>query len=117
MPKTSVQNTLTDAAKIVQVWTANPTFAMGDITRAQFEAAMSRADAADNAVDAKRVELTALMDARDDAALAVSKLTVRARSAIKGVFGPDSAQYDQAGGTRDSERKASTPAAKPPKPA
>ena len=31
-----------------------------------------------------------------------------ALSAIRGIFGPDSAEYDQAGGTRTSDRKAPT---------
>jgi len=38
-------------------------------------------------------------------------LVTRARSGIRSVFGPDSTQYEQAGGTRTSERK--TPTRKP----
>ena len=37
-----------------------------------------------------------------------SQLTTRARSGIRGFFGPDSDEYEQAGGTRTSERKKPT---------
>ena len=35
----------------------------------------------------------------------VGELIVRARSGFKSVYGPDSTQYQQAGGTRKSDRK------------
>jgi hypothetical protein len=46
-----------------------------------------------------------LLDQRDDAAVVLNGYNTRALSAIRGIFGPDSAEYDQAGGTRTSERK------------
>ena len=35
----------------------------------------------------------------------INVTVTRIRSAMRGVFGPDSTQYEQAGGTRRSERK------------
>jgi hypothetical protein len=41
----------------------------------------------------------------DEAAAKRRELTTRALSGIRGYFGPDSDEYEQAGGTRTSERK------------
>ena len=56
-------------------------------------------------IETLRNQLTKLVDEKDDAAAGLSDLNTRALSAIRGIFGPDSAQYDQAGGVRTSERK------------
>ena len=56
-------------------------------------------------IDEVRHQLSGLIDHRDDAALTLSAYNTRALSAIRGIFGPDSTEYDQAGGTRSSERK------------
>ena len=47
----------------------------------------------------------------------LSGYNTRALSAIRSIFGPDSAEYDQAGGTRSSKRKTPTRNKKPAKPA
>ena len=46
-----------------------------------------------------------LFNEREAQANAVSELIVRARSGFKSVYGLDSTQYEQAGGTRKSDRK------------
>ena len=56
-------------------------------------------------IEELRSQLNGLLNNRDDAALELSGYNTRALSAIRGIFGPDSAEYDQAGGTRSSERK------------
>ncbi len=99
---------LAEAQKIVDTWTANPTFALGMTKLVDFQAAMTALREADAVVETKRTELTGLIDGRDDKALALNDLVTRARSGIKATFGADSAQYDQAGGTRQSERKSPT---------
>jgi hypothetical protein len=53
----------------------------------------------------KKLELTALINEREAQASTVQELIVRARSGFKSVYGPDSTQYEQAGGTRKSDRK------------
>ncbi|MBP9900748.1 MAG: hypothetical protein V9H26_28695 [Verrucomicrobiota bacterium] len=62
-------------------------------------------------IEDARHELDGLLDNRDDAAAALNGYNTRALSAIRGIFGPESSEYDQAGGTRNSERK--TPTRKP----
>jgi hypothetical protein len=96
---------LADAGQILNVWTANPDFKLGDMTLAKFKTATEELQEADNAVEAKRTELTGLINARDTQAAELGEWVTRARSGFRAVYGPDSTQYEQAGGTRSSERK------------
>lgn len=103
--KVQVDKVLPDAACIINVWTANPEFALGDMTLEKFKAATEAVQTASNTVDAKRTELTGLINARDTQAAELAEWVTRARSGFRAVYGPDSTQYEQAGGTRTSERK------------
>jgi hypothetical protein len=64
-------------------------------------------------VDAARIHLTRLVDELNDQAGGINGVVTRARSGMRAFYGPDSAQYEQVGGTRQSERKPSK--AKQPK--
>jgi hypothetical protein len=108
--KVSSGNVVEDAEKIIGVWQANPAFSIMSITLDEFKAATDDIRSRDAAIKARRQELTGLVDERDDKALTLSEWVSRALSGIRSNFGPDSAQYEQAGGTRKSERK--TPAAR-----
>ncbi len=55
-----------------------------------------------NALNAER---TRLVNAKADQAGGLSDYLVQVRSAVKGVFGANSSEYDMVGGTRTSERK------------
>ncbi len=103
--KVSVDGVLADATSITNAWTANPDFTLGDITLAKFKAAFNGLDTANAAVETQRTELTGLINDRDDQAVALNELVTRARSGFRAIYGPDSTQYEQAGGTRTSERK------------
>lgn len=101
----TIGSVIAEGAKIVDVWTANPTFTLGPVTLEIFKAQMTELQAATAAVESKRTELTGLINARDGKSGNVSELVTRARSGIRAAFGPDSTEYEQAGGTRRSERK------------
>ena len=101
-------NLLENAQKVLDTWSINPTFALGETTLIEFRAALTAWQQAESAVESKRTELTGLMDARDDRAKALNDLVTRARSGFRAIYGADSAQYEQAGGTRRSERKRPT---------
>jgi hypothetical protein len=105
---------LADANRIIDTWSANADFKLGTVTLESFIAARDAAAAADATVESKRTELSGLMNDRDDKATALHDLVTRARSGFRAAYGPDSSQYEQAGGTRASERK---PAIRRPKPA
>ena len=108
--KVSSGNAVEDADKIIGVWQANPAFSIMGITLDEFKAATDDIRSRDATIKARRQELTGLVDERDDKALSLSDWVTRALSGIRSNFGPNSAQYEQAGGTRKSERK--TPAAR-----
>jgi hypothetical protein len=119
--KPSADKALTDAAGIEKVWAANPTTTLGSdtdpnnpkVTLADYQAAKAKVEDLIQQIEDARSALTKLVDDKDDAAGVLSGLNTRALSAIRGIFGPDSAQYDQAGGVRTSERKRPVRKAKP----
>ena len=107
--KVSSTNVVEDADKIIGVWKANPTFSIMGITQADFVAATDDIRNRNTAIADMQRELTGLIDRRDDKALALSEWVTRALSGVRSNFGPDSAEYEQAGGTRKSERKKPKP--------
>ena len=94
-----------DAAQIVKVWEANSDFKMKDITLDDFKAAEGNLAKVLAEIAKKEDELTGLRNDRDDQTAELNELCTRARSGIRGFYGPDSTQYEQVGGTRASERK------------
>jgi hypothetical protein len=105
MPKQAANSALVAANKVEDVWSKNTQFTMKDVTLVEFKAAIAACETGDDAVEAKRRELTALINQRDVANATLKTITSRALSGIRGFFGPDSDEYELAGGTRTSERK------------
>ena len=107
----SLDNLLAEAEQIARVWADNPSFSLGDITLAQFQTKIAELRNARGKAEALRTQLTAIVNEanarRDD----LAELVSRARSGFRAQYGPDSTQYEQAGGTRASDRK--RPARKP----
>ncbi|WPD21112.1 MAG: hypothetical protein SD837_12980 [Candidatus Electrothrix scaldis] len=56
-------------------------------------------------LDSVNVERTRLVDVKGERAGDLNDHMVQVRSAVKGIFGGNSAEYDMVGGTRTSERK------------
>lgn len=113
MPTRSTNDVLTDANRIVDTWNANTDFTLGSITLAKFTEARDALAAADAEVESKRTELAALLNARDERHAVMQDLVTRMRAGFKAVYGPDSTQYEQAGGTRRSERASNSRKVKP----
>jgi len=91
---------------VIGVWEENPNFSMGpDVTIEKLKATRVQLDACVIDVQATNRALTKQIDDRDDCANLGNEYVVRARKAIQGYFGPDSTQYAQVGGTRQSDRK------------
>ena len=103
--KTQIAKLQQDGGNICKVWTGNADFKMGDVTLVKFNSACDQLREAHDDVVAKKLELTALINDRQTLATTVRELIVRARSGFKSVYGLDSTQYQQAGGTRKSDRK------------
>ena len=107
--KVSPDLVLSDSTGIEKVWKANPTMTLGKddqkVTIADYQGVKQDLTDRNAAIEELRHQLNGLLDQRDDVAVKLSGYNTRARSAIRGIFGPDSAEYDQAGGTRSGERK------------
>jgi hypothetical protein len=110
---TNTTTALSDAVKIEKVWGKNASMTLGSetdpknpkVTHADFLKAKKDVEDADAEIDELRLQIDGLLNERNDGAKVLSDLNTRALSAIRGIFGPDSTEYEQAGGTRSSERK------------
>jgi hypothetical protein len=101
----SVDRAVTEAERLTQVWGDNPKFSMGDMTLEKLKAETDKLRNLRKSRDELRVQLSKLVDDTKDQLRLIDSLNTRGRSGMKAIFGPDSAQYAQVGGTRQSERK------------
>lgn len=99
------ETVLAEAAKIISTWKENTDFTLGTTTLADFEAQSAQLVAMDKAIDELRVHMTGLVEKRDKVSVILHDDCVRGRAGFKAVYGNDSHQYKQAGGTPKSERK------------
>jgi hypothetical protein len=104
----NVKATLQDASAVKAVWQMLPDFKLGSISLNDFIGVHDAADLLQKEYVTKDVELTGVRGNRDDKVRQLGELVTRFRSSIRGAYGPDSALYEQAGGTRASARKAPT---------
>lgn len=111
--KYSAAKVLPEADKVSATWSENPEFKLGTLTLVDFNKAKDDATAADAKAEATKVELSGQMNDRDDKVKYLQDLVTRARAGFKASYGSDSTQYEQAGGTRASERKSPTRKPKP----
>ncbi|MDQ1522100.1 MAG: hypothetical protein QOG00_1122 [Pyrinomonadaceae bacterium] len=105
---------LADGEQIARVWTENPTFSLGDITLTKLQTKIKDLRAKRDEAETLRTQLTALSNDLNAQTAELSGIVTRARSGFRAVYGPDSTQYEQAGGTRASERKRPSKKKTPP---
>ena len=86
-----------EAQKVGAVWSKNTQFTLRAVTLKQFKAAMEARQIGDEEVEARRRELTALINQWNAANRTLKKMTTQAHGGIRGFFGPDSDEYEQAG--------------------
>ena len=96
---------LKDAAVVRSLWQSLPGFKAGNTSFKDFLAALDAADALARQYASRDVELTGIKGKRDDRALELQDILVRFKSAIRAMYGADSAEYQQAGLTRARDRK------------
>ena len=106
MPESkTVDAVVADGQQIARVWSDNPSFALNGVTLAQFQTMLSELETSQRVTEDLRTQLTEAVNETNGRSAAVTEINTRARAGIRGFFGPDSTQYEQAGGTRRSERK------------
>ena len=101
----SLDLVIAEGEKIVRVWEANPTFTLGEITLAQLKTLLEALRTQRRQLEDLRAQVSVLINDTQAKADSVLDITTRARGGIRAVFGPDSNEYELAGGTRSSERR------------
>ena len=104
----TVDSVIADADRLAQVWSENAKFSMGDVTLDGLKVEIDKLRNLRRSRDELRVKLSKLIDDTNDQIKVVEGYNIRGRSGMKAIFGPDSAQYAQVGGTRKSDRKPNT---------
>ena len=82
-----------------------PPATFGALTPAAFGTELDKAQPLLAQVDALEAQLTDLRNQRDALYTGLWDKAKRVRSAVKGIYGDDSSEYEMVGGTRQSERK------------
>src|SRR6188472_1856087 len=98
-------NTLTEARKVADIWKENPGFTLQNMKLEDYVTFLTETEALEKTCAQREVELAGLKANLDDRIRQTNDLVVRFRTGMRAHFGPDSAQYEQAGGTRASNRK------------
>lgn len=108
MPNVSINEVIEQAEQIARVWAENKDFALGEVTLPKLQKMISDTREKRGEIEDKRTQLTALTNESNELAAALNQINTRALSGYRAVYGPNSTQYEQAGGTRTSERKRPT---------
>lgn len=103
--KLTVATVLEAARKMLFVWNSNPTFSVQAFEKTDVEASVAKVEALGAEIADLQSRLSGLIDERNNELAVLNQFATRFKSAVRGVFGPDSVEYGQVGGTRTSERK------------
>ena len=90
---------------LLEVWGSNKEFKLKEVTHETFKADVDMLSKTTAEISRLELSLVPLRRQREDLARKIKDINTRARSGMRGFFGPDSTQYEQVGGTRSSERK------------
>ncbi|HEX8501655.1 MAG TPA: hypothetical protein VF659_13810 [Pyrinomonadaceae bacterium] len=104
----STDTVVTDCERLARVWTDNPTFSLGEVTLAGLQSKIAEAKQKREQLETLRMQATALSNELEQRTAELASIRTRALSGFRAVFGPNSTQYEQAGGTRQSEIRRST---------
>lgn len=96
---------IAEGEQIIRVWEANPDFSLGDLKLADLKAMVSGLRTKRQSLEDLRTQVTHLVNQTNDGGKEIMAIVTRARSGFRAMYGPDSSQYEQAGGTRQSERR------------
>ena len=96
---------MTESEQILRVWDANPTFTLGEVTKASVQTSLGELRTLHGQTEDMRTSLKRFVNETNAKANELNAILVRARMGIRATYGPDSSQYEQVGGTRSSERK------------
>lgn len=104
----SLETVLTGCERIARVWTENPSFSLGEVTLAGLQTKITEVRQKRQELEALRMQVTALTNQLEEQGAELASIRTRALSGFRAFYGPDSTQYEQAGGTRQSDRRRTT---------
>ncbi len=96
---------LNNCERIARVWTDNPTFTLGEVTLKNLQDRIAGAKDKRERLEGLKMQVTALSNELGEDVNALASIYTRALSGLRAVYGPNSTQYEQGGGTRADERK------------
>ena len=98
---------LEQARTISEAWKQiNPALVFGELTQATLNTDLDQVTPIAAQIVALETQLTDLRNQRDALYVGLWDKVKRARNGIKAIYGDDSSQFEMAGGTRVSDRKA-----------
>lgn len=103
--KYSMDSVLNECERIARVWADNPTFTLGEVTLQSLQALIDEARQQREHVENLRMQLTGQTNDLGIKAAKLAAIRTRALSGFRATYGPNSKQYEQAGGTPPTERK------------
>jgi hypothetical protein len=101
----SPRKLLAQSGNVVGVWRKHPDLLLNGGPLREYRRIRKRLRKALNRLAKLEQQVRAEANERDRLAEHLNELTIRARAAVRGYFGPDSTEYGLAGGTRRSERR------------
>lgn len=104
----STESVIADCERLTRVWADNPTFSLGEVTLAGLQTKIAEAKQKREQLETLRMQTTALSNELEERTGELAGIRTRGLSGFRAVFGPNSTQYEQAGGTRQSEIRRST---------
>ena len=104
---TNVKLALSDARQVKTVWQDSLKFKVGEIGFQQYTEILEAAEELNKDYAAKSLELAGLKASRDAKLDQLTDLVKRFRYSVRGAYGADSPQYEQAATTRKMSRKVS----------
>jgi hypothetical protein len=94
-----------DAGTLLAIWKANPDMKIKDLTLPAYEKAGFAFEEVQTRYTVAEREYTNVTTERNILGGELNRMNVHVRAAIRGYFGPDSPEYEKAGGTRASDRR------------
>lgn len=103
--RAGVNRLLEEANQIANAWSDKPTMMLGEMTFEQFTAVIAELTGIHKILEETLTDAIVQRNRQYNSAKKLAEFVTRARSGFRASFGPDSAEYEQVGGTRTSLRK------------
>lgn len=105
MARKTVDDLVAELEKILRVFRAKAPFAVGDITEQSLGTTISGLRGKSTELENAKTLVARLVNELNADLANAGQVQTRGLSGIRAAFGPDSSEYEEAGGVRTSERK------------